>query len=585
MNRRTLLTYTRILIFAPVALLGLMSPAMATNEPVVTSGLVMDVYNNFGYNQSPPLPSVSGRPLVGTEIVPQVQQNFDQSPPFGLYEDFIVHYSGYIKSPLSGSVTFLPAADDGTKLIIDGVLVQNDWRDKGGGGAMSSAVTFTANTSLSFDMWFYENGGGAWTTLYWDIGNGWEIVPETAFTQSAVIPTTTTTTIPKSLGMPTNVQLVDTGFSIRVTWDAAEDDLNTSPERYAISWSTGNSGWGIATGNVGDDSALNTFISIPYSLFESTGGLSAEYTITVRADNDTYGIYSPVSTAIEMQIGVSPPPPTTTTTSTTTTTTSTTTTSTTTTIPDVPTQTTEPEPETTIPVETTNPDTEVTETTVGRTTTPETTETTVLQQTEQQETAPPTDETPMSQEEAIAQISEIDVSSVAADELGAVLDDVFSEPLTDEQFTQVIDAVLDEPLTDEQLAEVVNALESDSVTEEQVAAAVEKILANEITENQATELATSEKVLQSIDGEQAAEIFDAIDISEITAEEAEQIVAAVQEAPQEVRESFEEELNVFDGAVDTYVPLGSSIPVGQRRVLIAIAAATAAIPVAPSRRR
>jgi hypothetical protein len=38
---------------------------------------------------------------------------------------------------------------------------------------------------------------------------------------------------------------------------------------------------------------------------------------------------------------------------------------------------------------------------------------------------------------------------------------------------------------------------------------------------------------------------------------------------------MESEINVFDGAIDTYVPLGSAVDVGTRRVVVA--AATAAM--------
>ena len=145
---------------------------------------------------------------------------------------------------------------------------------------------------------------------------------------------------------------------------------------------------------------------------------------------------------------------------------------------------------------------------------------------------------------------------------------------------------MDEPISDEQFEELVNVLESDSVSEEQVAAAVDEIIQNDISEEQAVDLATSEKVLESIDGEQAAEIFDAVDISAVTDEEASQLVDAVQDAPTEVKEAFETEINIFQGAIDIYVPLGSSISVGGRRVVVAVSTAIVIAP-APiiSRRR
>ena len=177
---------------------------------------------------------------------------------------------------------------------------------------------------------------------------------------------------------------------------------------------------------------------------------------------------------------------------------------------------------------------------------------------------------------------------LSTEQFSDALDAVFDEPISDEKFDAIINAVLDEPLSDEQFEELVGVLESDTVTEEQVAAAVDSVIENGVTEDQATELATSEKVLQSIDGEQATEIFDAVDISNVTPEEAAQLVEAVQDAPTEVREAMESEINVFDGAIDTYIPLGSAVDVGTRRVVVAAATAamgmtmTGGAPSAPS---
>jgi hypothetical protein len=49
----------------------------------------------------------------------------------------------------------------------------------------------------------------------------------------------------------------------------------------------------------------------------------------------------------------------------------------------------------------------------------------------------------------------------------------------------------------------------------------------------------------------------------------------VQDAPTEVKESFEEEIDVYGDGFDEYVPTGSEIPVGERRTLIAASAALA----------
>ncbi len=93
--------------------------------------------------------------------------------------------------------------------------------------------------------------------------------------------------------------------------------------------------------------------------------------------------------------------------------------------------------------------------------------------------------------------------------------------------------------------------------------------------------ATDPEVLATVTADEATEIFDAIIVDELTPEQAAEIVAAVQDAPPEVREAFEEEINVFDGTFDTYVPLGSSVSVSTRRTVTAATAAIGAtIPVA-----
>ena len=171
---------------------------------------------------------------------------------------------------------------------------------------------------------------------------------------------------------------------------------------------------------------------------------------------------------------------------------------------------------------------------------------------------------------------------LTTEQFSAALDAVFDEPITDEKFDAIIGAVLDTPLSNEQFDELVNVLESETVTEDQVAAAVDAVIENGVTEDQAVSLATSEKVLQSVDGDQATEIFDAVDIGAVTPEEAAQLVEAVQNAPTEVRAAMEEEINVFQGAIDSYVPLDSKVPVSGRRVVVA---ATGIIVVAPRRRR
>ena len=196
------------------------------------------------------------------------------------------------------------------------------------------------------------------------------------------------------------------------------------------------------------------------------------------------------------------------------------------------------------------------------------------------------DTTSLSDEQFDTAVQAVFDEPLSTEQFAEALSAVFEEPISDEKFDAIIGAVLDEPISDEQFEELVNVLESETVTEEQVSAAVDSVIENGVTEDQAVDLATSEKVLQSVDGEQAAEIFDSVDISSVNPEEAAQLVAAVQDAPTEVRESLESEINVFDGAIDTYVPLGSGVSVGVRRVIVAAAGvlfiAPSIVPITPT---
>ena len=94
------------------------------------------------------------------------------------------------------------------------------------------------------------------------------------------------------------------------------------------------------------------------------------------------------------------------------------------------------------------------------------------------------------------------------------------------------------------------------------------VIPPEPTPEEATELATDPEVLAEVTAEEATQIFEALVVDDLSEEQLTALVAAVQDAPTAVRESFEAEVNVFGGGVDTYVPIGSTVPVKTRRALI-----------------
>ena len=245
--------------------------------------------------------------------------------------------------------------------------------------------------------------------------------------------------------------------------------------------------------------------------------------------------------------------PTTTTTSTTTEVPTTTTTTSTTT--QVPTTTTTTE----VPTTTTEPLVVQVTTTTGPPTTTSSTTTTLPPTTTTSTTTtsiPPTTTTSSTTTEAPT------ITSTLAPE---------SEPEPEPE------VIIPAEMTDEQLTEVLTELESENVSEEQVAAAVDQILDGEVSGTQATELATSTKVLASIDTSQAAEIFAEIPVGDLTSEQEAELVAAVSDAPTEIKNTFEAEIDVYGDGLDEYVPVGSNIDVGGRRTLIAATTAVSAI--------
>ena len=139
-----------------------------------------------------------------------------------------------------------------------------------------------------------------------------------------------------------------------------------------------------------------------------------------------------------------------------------------------------------------------------------------------------------------------------------------------------------EPLTQTELLNTLEALSEAST--EAIEAIVDSVLSKDLDTSQATLLITSPAVLENITTDQAEQLFSEIAPTELSPDEAEAVVAAVQEAPEEVRQAFESTLNIFQGFADTYVPLNSTVPVSTRRALIAVGAVFLTLAPAPARR-
>jgi hypothetical protein len=218
----------------------------------------------------------------------------------GRSERVIVKYSGAWIPQTTGTQYITAPADDGTKLYLDGQLVINDWYDKGGGGSTADVATISG-VSKEFEFWYYENGGGAAVSLkrYTDSGV-FEAIPGNEFVRYSA--TTQQKATLMIIAPPRNLSVTTANNgNVTLAWEAPTTGVE--PERYAIFFDNNTTaGWGIATGNAGDENALNTTITLSIEMFESTGGLDSTYDFSVRSDQDSLQMYSAMSNTVSTEI-------------------------------------------------------------------------------------------------------------------------------------------------------------------------------------------------------------------------------------------------------------------------------------------
>jgi signal recognition particle GTPase len=82
-------------------------------------------------------------------------------------------------------------------------------------------------------------------------------------------------------------------------------------------------------------------------------------------------------------------------------------------------------------------------------------------------------------------------------------------------------------------------------------------------------LAAPEK-LEALSTQEVEQIFDELIVNDLTTEQADELVETLVKAPNKVKKAFEAKVNIFSGEVDDYVPTDQSIPVSERRTLIAV---------------
>jgi hypothetical protein len=143
------------------------------------------------------------------------------------------------------------------------------------------------------------------------------------------------------------------------------------------------------------------------------------------------------------------------------------------------------------------------------------------------------------------------------------LPDAPEAPLSVEELETILDTI-------ETVEALTEALEE--LTSEQAEQLIEAILEEEPTQEQATAIASSPAALAVLTSDQATQVFEALDVTELDNTQLEALAEAVTDAPTEVKEAFEDSVDIFSDGLGTYVPVDSKIPVSERQTLIAIAA-------------
>jgi len=177
----------------------------------------------------PPIQSTIEYPVCGSEIENNINRSYDGEPfEDCTYDLFMVHMTGFIEIPEHQTIEFMLASDDGGEITIGGNTF-GVWYDQGCTWTMSNELQLDAG-SHPLQLFMYENGGGTCVMLAWNIDNaGWEIVPDSAFTQQAVASTTSSTTTSTTTTTPTTSTTVEQSTTTTSTSSSTTSTSTTLP--------------------------------------------------------------------------------------------------------------------------------------------------------------------------------------------------------------------------------------------------------------------------------------------------------------------------------------------------------------------
>jgi VCBS repeat-containing protein len=134
--------------------------------------------------------------VISSGTAPNINYNWNSGNILtsGQSDMVLTHFQGNLDIPGIGNsqtINFYSSNDDGFVLLIDGQLVIDSWSDQGFSYFNGlGQVTLTPGVH-TFEVWHYENGGGAGAELSWSLdgGNSINIIPHDAGLSAADIAT------------------------------------------------------------------------------------------------------------------------------------------------------------------------------------------------------------------------------------------------------------------------------------------------------------------------------------------------------------------------------------------------------------
>ena len=157
------------------------------------------------------------------------------------------------------------------------------------------------------------------------------------------------------------------------------------------------------------------------------------------------------------------------------------------------------------------------------------------------------------------------------------------QELSEEQLTEVVEDIQTDKLTEildklpeDKVVDIIQSVSTPEALVNVIAAIVSKDDDEPIAADIAVIIILNESFTE-VPIEAAQEVFASIEPGLFTDEQISELSEALTEAPVEIKEVFEEEINIYGEGFDEYVPNGSNIDVGARRTIIATVTVLATI--------